>query len=48
MVSIILDCLAEEMTHDEIIREYPGLTKEAILATLSYSAELAQDRVVAA
>ncbi len=48
MVSIILDCLSEDMSHEEIIASYPALSKEAILASLAYSAELAQERVVAA
>ena len=48
LVSVILDCLASEMTHEEIITEYQGATKEGILATLAYSSELAQDCVIAA
>ncbi|MEM9481439.1 MAG: DUF433 domain-containing protein [Verrucomicrobiota bacterium] len=48
MVSVVLDCLAADMTADEIIVEYPSVTKAAIRAALAYSSELAQERTVAA
>ena len=48
MVSVVLDCLAADMSIDEIIGDYPSLTKPAILAALAYSSELAQERVVTA
>ena len=48
MAAVVLDCLAADMSHDQILASYPGLSKEMILATLAYSAELAQERVVAA
>ncbi len=48
MVSVVLDCLAADMSIDEIIAEYPSLTKPAILAALAYSSDLAQERTVAA
>ena len=48
MVTVVLDCLASGMTADEIVREYPSLSKDHILASLSYSAELAKERIVAA
>ena len=47
MVSIILDCLAADMSHEEVLSEYPSLSREMILAALAYSSELAQERVVA-
>lgn len=43
MVSIILDALADGMTEDEIIAEYPTLTVEGIRAAAAYGAELARD-----
>ena len=48
MVSVVLDCLAADMTIDEIIADYSSLTKPAILAALAYSSDLAQERTVAA
>jgi len=48
MISIVLDCLAADMTREAIIEEYPGLSNEAIRAALAYSADLAEERIVAA
>ena len=46
MVSVILDNLAAGLTHDELLRSYPTLTREAVQAAMSYAAELARERVV--
>jgi uncharacterized protein (DUF433 family) len=43
LVSIILDALADGMTEDEILDEYPTLTVEDIRAAAAYGAELARD-----
>lgn len=43
MVSIILDALADGMTEQEIIAEYPTLTPDGIRAAAAYGAELARD-----
>lgn len=43
LVSIILDALADGMTEDEILAEYPTLTVEGIRAAAAYGAELARD-----
>lgn len=48
MVSVILDCLAAEMTPEQIMNDYPSVTKSGILAALTYSSELAQGRILAA
>ena len=45
-VSLILDLLAGGMTVDEIMREYPGLEKEDVLACIAYGAEMARERYV--
>ena len=47
MVSVLLDNLATGLSHEEILRSYPSLTREAIQATLSYAAELTRERVIA-
>ncbi|MFB3887586.1 MAG: DUF433 domain-containing protein [Thermodesulfobacteriota bacterium] len=45
-VEFIIDLLAQGWSEAEIIRNYPGLTREDILACLSYaSATLHEERV---
>jgi uncharacterized protein (DUF433 family) len=46
MVSVIFDCLAEDMTEAEILAEYPTLTPDSIKAAMAYAADLARDRVL--
>ena len=38
-VEFILELLAEGWTHDEVLRNYPSLTSDDLLATLHYAAE---------
>ena len=40
-IAIILDSLAEGMTAEEIIDNYPHLTRDDVRAALAYAAELA-------
>ena len=42
-IAIILDSLAEGLTHEEIIETYPSLNVEAIRAALAYAAELCRE-----
>lgn len=44
-VYIILNLLAGGLSLEHVLREYPDLTKEDILACLEYAAELAQEEV---
>ena len=46
MVSIVLDNLAAGEGVDAILRSYPTLKSEDILAALQYAAELARERFV--
>lgn len=46
MVTVILDSLAEGVAIEEIIENYPAVTRESVQATLLYAAELAKERVV--
>jgi len=46
MVSVVLDNLAAGASVDEILECYPSLTSEAVLAAMSYAAELARERVL--
>jgi uncharacterized protein (DUF433 family) len=43
MISVILDNLAEGLSPEEIVEEYPPLTLEDIRAALAYAAELARE-----
>ena len=43
-VSLILDMLASGMTPEEILRDYPDLEKEDILACIAYGAEMSRER----
>lgn len=46
MVSVILDNLADGLNPDEIIREYPSLTPEAIGAAQAFAAWLTNEEDV--
>ena len=48
MVSVVLDNLAAGLSVEEIRRQYPTLTAEAIRATIAYAAELSHERVISA
>ncbi|MEB3339335.1 DUF433 domain-containing protein [Okeania sp.] len=43
MVSVILDNLAEGLTIQEIVAEYPPLTLENVLAAIAYAAVLVRE-----
>ena len=45
-VSLILDFLADGVTMDEIMEEYPQLTVDDIRAALAYGAEMSRERYV--
>ena len=45
-VALILDFLANGMTMNEILEEYPQLTIEDLRAVLSYGAEMTRERYV--
>ncbi len=45
-VAVVLDNLAAGLSIPEIIASYPSLRPEDIQAALSYSAELARERVL--
>lgn len=46
MVSVILDNLAADVPHDDILLSYPSLTEEDVRAAIAYAAELARERVI--
>jgi uncharacterized protein (DUF433 family) len=45
-VSLILDLLASGMTIPEILKDYPGLANEDVLACIAYGAEMSRERYV--
>jgi uncharacterized protein (DUF433 family) len=46
MASVVLDNLADGVTHAELLSSYPSLKEADILAAIAYAAELARERVV--
>ncbi len=46
LVSVILDCLAEGMSHEEILENYPTLQEKHIKVALQYAAILAREEVL--
>ena len=46
MVSVILDNLAEGLSTEEILKDYPPLKKEDIQAALEYAAILSKEEVI--
>ena len=44
-VYIILELLAGDTSPEEILREYPHLTKEDIRATINYATKLATEEI---
>lgn len=46
MVSIVLDNLAASRSFEQILASYPSLTREDILASISYAAELSREDVI--
>jgi uncharacterized protein (DUF433 family) len=45
-VSLILDYMADGMSEADLLREYPQLAREDILAAIAYGAEAARERLV--
>jgi uncharacterized protein (DUF433 family) len=45
-VSLVLDFLASDMTVEEVLEEYPQLTREDIRAAIAYGAEMSRERFV--
>ena len=46
MATVILDSLAEGLRVEEVVENYPSVSREAVQATLLYAAELAKERVM--
>jgi len=46
MVSVVLDNLAAGIGVDELLKSYPSLSRESVMAAMAYAADLARDRTV--
>lgn len=46
MVSVVLDNLAAGLSIEDILRSYPSLKRDSILAAISYAADLTRERIV--
>ncbi len=46
MVSVVLDNLAAGLSIEDVLRSYPTLTRESVLAAISYAADLARERII--
>jgi uncharacterized protein (DUF433 family) len=45
-VSLILDLLADGMSPDQVLADYPQLSHDDILAAIAYGAEAARERII--
>ncbi len=45
-VSLVLDLLASGLSVEEVIQEYPQLSREDVLACVAYGAEMSRERFV--
>ncbi len=45
-VSLIVDLLADGMTMEQILAQYPGLDMDDIRACIAYAAEMTRERIV--
>ncbi|MDB9538321.1 DUF433 domain-containing protein [Anabaenopsis tanganyikae CS-531] len=43
MISVILDNLADGLTFEEIVKDYPPLTLEDVKAAIAYAAQLTRE-----
>lgn len=45
-VSLILDLLAQGVSHQELLDDYPGLEEADLLACIAYGSEMSRERYV--
>ena len=45
-VSLIVDLLADGLTADEILAQYPGLEADDVRASIAYASEMTRERIV--
>lgn len=45
-VAVVLDNLATNLSHQEILQSYPSLTEESLCAATRYAADLAREKII--
>lgn len=45
-VSLVVDLLADGMTIEQVIKQYPGLEPDDIRACMAYAAEMTRERII--
>jgi len=45
-VSLVMDLMADGMTTEEILGQYPGLEPDDIRACVAYAAEMTRERII--
>jgi uncharacterized protein (DUF433 family) len=45
-VSLIMDLMADGLTTEEILEQYPGLEPDDIRACIAYAAEMTRERII--
>jgi uncharacterized protein (DUF433 family) len=45
-VALLLDMLADGMAVEDVLKEYPQLKREDVLAAMAYGAEMSRERYV--
>ena len=45
-VSLVLDLLADGMTTEQVLEQYPGLEPDDVRACVAYAAEMTRERIV--
>lgn len=45
-VSLVVDLLADGMTVEQVIEQYPGLESDDVRACMAYAAEMTRERIV--
>ena len=46
MVWIIVGCLANDDTIEDVLEAYPSLSRDDVLASLAYAAEMTREKIV--
>jgi uncharacterized protein (DUF433 family) len=46
LVSVVLDSLAAGESIDEVLTDFPSITRDGVLAAIAYASELSKDRVL--
>jgi uncharacterized protein (DUF433 family) len=45
-VSLVMDLLADGMTTEQVLAQYPGLEPDDVRACMAYAAEMTRERIV--